>query len=625
MSSLKKRRVKTLKSYKVLIQPEGRQIDVQEGSTLIKALKEAEIDLDFPCGGGGKCGKCRIRILEGTVEFSDMERKFLKEKETQEGIHLACFTKIYGDVSIELLENKTTQHNILLANQERQIKIEPHISKKYIEIEKPSLGNYQSDWSRLCNSLIQEKAENRKELKADIQLLRKLPEAMREAKYKLTAVTYESEVLEVETSDTTERMLGMAFDIGTTTVVGYLMDLNKGKELCVVSVLNPQTKYGADVITRTNFASQEENGLETLQSAIIKSINSLITEAVSKAGVTKEDIYTITIAGNTCMHHLFLGLTPKYIGQSPYIPAVSQSVVLRAADLHIEMNKAGKVLVLPNIAGFVGADTVAVLLATEMDTSEEIKLMIDIGTNGEIALGGKDKIFACSAAAGPAFEGAQISSGMRGAVGAIDHITFDKELVYSVIGDAKPQGICGSGLLDGVAGLLELGIIDKRGGFVDEKKMKKPEAEVFKDRIIEHEGLKAFLLVESALTSHGRPIMITQKDIRQLQLAKGAMAAGIEILLEKLGITAEDVGEVLLAGAFGNYLNPHSACGIGLIPKELEGRIKMIGNAAGTGAKLSLLSASEYRRGASIARSVEYVELASYPDFTNIFAKSMYL
>ncbi|SNS06595.1 Uncharacterized 2Fe-2 and 4Fe-4S clusters-containing protein, contains DUF4445 domain [Anaerovirgula multivorans] len=614
-----------MKQYRVLIQPEGRQIDVQEGSTLMKTLKEAEIDLDFPCGGGGKCGKCRVRILEGNVESSDMEKRFLQEKEIQEGIHLACFTKIYSDISVEVSKYNPSQHNILLANQEMQVKIEPHICKKYVEIEKPSLGDHRSDWNRLCDKLIKQSLEDIRKLEADIQLLRKLPETIREAKYNLTAVTYGCEVLEIEGSDTTQRMLGMAFDIGTTTVVGYLMELNEGKELSVVSTLNPQTKYGADVITRTNFASRGDSGLKTLQSAMIKSINNLITEAVEKAGVDRGDIYAITIAGNTCMHHLFLGLSPRYIGQSPYIPVISEPVVLGAADLHIDMNEVGKVLVLPNIAGFVGADTVAVLLATEMDASEDIKLMIDIGTNGEIALGGKDKLFACSAAAGPAFEGAQISSGMRGAVGAIDHISFDKTLSYSVIGGVKPQGICGSGLLDAVAGLLDLGMIDKRGNFISQEKEKKPEAEAFIGHIVQHEGMKAFLLVDEASTSHGRPILITQQDIRQLQLAKGAMAAGIKILLEKQGISVEDVKEVLLAGAFGNYLNPHSACGIGLIPKELEGKIKMIGNAAGTGAKLALLSANQYKRAASIAASVEYVELASYPGFTNIFAKSMYL
>lgn len=617
--------MKALNKYKVLLLPEGREIDIMEGSTLMKAFKEAKIELGFPCGGNGKCGKCRLRVIEGTIQSSDTERRFLEEKEIEKGIHLACYTRVYSDASVEIFEEDPSHHKILLSNQHRQLHVHPHIRKEYVQVEKPSLMDHRSDWKRLCDSVMEKRKEEVKPIESNIYLLKKLPEAIRNAKYCLTAVTYEGELLDVEEGDTTHKMLGMAFDIGTTTVVGYLMDLNSGKELAIVSTLNPQTNYGADVITRTNYTMQQEDGVIILQSVILEAINNLIHEALEKVHADEEDLYVVTIVGNTCMHHLFLGLDPQYIGQSPYIPVTSELVVTKATDLDIHMNKAGKILVLPNIAGFVGADTVAVLLATEMDTSEDIKLMMDIGTNGEIVLGRKGRLFACSAAAGPAFEGAQITSGMRGAVGAIDHVYFGEDLFYSVIGEGKPRGICGSGLLDVVAGLLELGIIDTRGNFVSDEKVKNPKAEVFKKLVIEHEGNKAFLLVDEASTIHGRPILITQQDIRQLQLAKGAMATGVKILMEKYGISEDDIKEVLLAGAFGNYLNPHSACVVGLIPKELEGKITMVGNAAGTGSKIALLSREEYKRAANIASSVEYVELATYPNFTNIFAKSMYL
>lgn len=416
----------------------------------------------------------------------------------------------------------------------------------------------------------------------------------------------------------------MAFDIGTTTIVGYLMDLYTGKELSVVSILNPQIKYGADAITRMNHANEEEKGLEMLHITVIRTINKLIKEAAEKAGISSNDIYTITVAGNTCMHHLFLGLSPRYISQEPYTPTISEPIVLNASSLNIRINNIGKVLVLSNIAGFVGADTTASLLAAEMDSSEYIKLMIDIGTNGEIVLGSKHRLITCSSTSGHALEGVQISSGMRGTVGAIDHVKFGEKLEYSVIGRGKPQGICGSGLLDVVAGLINIGIIDEMGKLLSPERITNPAAKGFKKNIIQHEGIEAFLLVDEDSTCHGRPILVTQQDIRELQLAKGAMLTGIKILMNKYGIDFSDIKEVLLAGAFGNYLDPRSACIIGLIPKELEYKIKTIGNAAGTGAKLALISRSRYKRAADISNLVEYVELESYPEFSSIFARSTY-
>ncbi|AOY74762.1 ASKHA domain-containing protein [Clostridium formicaceticum] len=612
-----------MKKYKVVFRPEGQVIDVFEGSTVMKAIKEAGVDFDFLCGGG-KCGKCRVRIVEGSIKTHVEEKAFLGEKETSEGIHLACFTEIYSDIVVELLQAKAAQHQILLEAGERPMEIIPHICKKYIEVRKPSLDNHLSDWKRFRSSLFQGESQYTTMLETEIAVLHQLSKALRANQYHLTAVTYGHEVLGIEEQDTTQKLMGMAFDIGTTSIVGYLMDLHSGRELGVVSTVNPQTKFGADVITRMNYANQEEKGLERLHDAVTQAISKLIGEAVEKAGLSSDDIYVVTVAGNTCMHHLFLGLDPQYLSRSPYTATTSEPLILNAVKFPITMNPAGKILVLPNIAGFVGADTVAVLLATQMDQSEEIKLMIDIGTNGEIALGSKHKLFACSSAAGPAFEGAQISSGMRGATGAIDHVVFEEKLAYSVIGGGKPQGICGSGLLDVVAGLIEHGIVDKRGRFLPIEKITSAKAEGFKENIVQYEGMAAFLLADENTTLHGRPILVTQKDIRELQLAKGAMAAGIKVLVDKHGIAVEDIKEVLLAGAFGNYLNPHSACVIGLIPKALEGKIKMVGNAAGTGARLALLSSGEYKRGAAIAEFTQYVELASYPNFSSIFAESMY-
>ena len=352
-------------------------------------------------------------------------------------------------------------------------------------------------------------------------------------------------------------------------------------------------------------------------------LNLLIGEAVAKAGATREQVYAVTVAGNTTMHHLFLGINPKHLALAPYVPVIAEPLTASAQEAGIAINTAGRVYVLPNIAGFVGADTVGVILATDLDWSESVKLAIDIGTNGEIVLGSRDRMLACSAAAGPAFEGAQIGCGMRGTTGAIDHVRFDDGIGYSVVGAGRPQGICGSGLLDAIAGLLAQGIVDHRGRILPPDQLG-CQAAGYKDCIVAHEGANALLLVDESETAHGRPILITQKDIREVQLAKGAIAAGIQVLMEQLGISVDDISEVLLAGAFGNYLDPHSACVIGLIPQELEGKIRPVGNAAGTGAKMALLSRSEYRRAGLIAGLVEYVELSAYKHFTNIFTDAMY-
>ncbi len=598
----------------------NKMTEVFEGNTIMEATNKVGIDFDFPCGGGRRCGKCRFRILDGVIHPDPREREFLSEKETSDGIHLACFTEIYSDISIELLRVNNTAHQILMEQKERSIKIEPHIIKKYIELKKPSLGDHQSDWRRLRESLFHE--EHATTFGVKVPILNQISQTLRTAKYHVTAITYGNEILGIEQENTTNTLIGMAFDIGTTTIVGFLVDLYSGKELSVVSTINPQTKFGADVINRISYTEQKEDGLGTLHMEVIRTINILIEEATGKAGVDIEDIYVLTIAGNTCMHHLFLGLNPRYISKAPYIPIISDPVVMSAESLKIRINKAGKILVLPNITGFIGADTVAVLLATEIDRSEDIKLIVDIGTNGEIVLGSQNKLYACSCAAGPAFEGAQISSGMRGAIGAIDHVSFGEKLEYTVIGQVEPEGICGSGLLDIIAGLFELGIINERGKLLHPNNLVDTKADRFKNHIIKYEGSMAFLIVDKESTSNGRPILITQKDIREFQLAKGAMSAGIKILIEKYGIEVEEIKEVLLAGAFANYMNPHSACSVGLIPKELEGKIKNIGNAAGTGSKVALLSSTEFRRAADITDVVEFVELASHPEFSTIFAWS---
>ncbi|NLM45581.1 MAG: DUF4445 domain-containing protein [Firmicutes bacterium] len=600
--------------------PGGLRLTVAAGTTLKEIMNKAGINFDFPCGGRGRCGKCKVLLTAGAGEPTAEDRKALSAEELAQGIRLACMTKVQSDLQVEFLSEKNIRHQILLSGLDRKARVEPHLSKRYLEVDKATVEDMRTGWQRIKDGLAAQGSDSKADT-ARVAVIRSVPDLLRFAKHKITAVLYKNEIRGLEPDNTTEKLLGMAFDIGTTTIAGYLMDLYTGKELAVTSTLNPQTQFGADVISRITHVNTHPEGLKDLHRVVTEAVNDLLGEAVKQAGVSRHDVYAVAVVGNTCMHHLFLGINPRDVALAPYVPVITEPLVIDPWDVRLDMNPAGKVFVLPNIAGFVGADTVGVLLATELDNSEEVKLVVDIGTNGEMALGNKDRILACSTAAGPAFEGAQITCGMRGASGAIDHVHFTGDVKYSVIGDVEPLGICGSALLDTVAGLLETGLIDSRGRFKKTEEITHPAGRKLANRLITYNGAPAFLLAGGEAGS--APIVVTQKDIRELQLAKGAIAAGIRILIRNYGLKVEDVTEVLLAGAFGNYLNPHSACAIGLIPPELEGRIKMVGNAAGAGCKLALLSTGEYRRAAAVARRVEFVELGSDPSFINTFASSM--
>ncbi|MCW3490012.1 ASKHA domain-containing protein [Dethiobacter alkaliphilus] len=604
-------------AHNVVIFPEGIKVEAVEGSTLKDILHEAGVNFDFPCGGTGKCGKCRVRIVSGGNALGKQEESLMHPADLADGIRLACLVKVTGSTIVELLPEKSRRHKILFSSLGRKTQLKPHIIKKYVEVQKSDLEDSRPDLERLRDVL-----EKNGQAVSEIHfpVLKKLPVELRKQNFKVTAILHQHQLRGLEAGNTTDTLLGMAFDIGTTSIVGYLIDLYSGSELAVVSMLNPQTRFGGDVVSRITYANDSENGLNELQTTLTEAINELIGKAANNANVTRNDIYTLVMVGNTCMHHLFLGINPRQLALAPYAAAVSEPVDIEPADLRLEINPAGKVLLLPNVAGFVGADTVGVLLATELDKSEKTKLIVDIGTNGELVLGNKEGLVACSAAAGPAFEGAQISCGMRGTSGAIDHVTFGDSLEVSVIDHVDPLGICGSALLDTVAGLVETGLITETGKFIPPDKITNPAGLKLKERIVKCGESWAFLLAEGG---EGTKIMVTQKDIRELQLAKGALATGIRILMDHKGLKYDDIDEVLLAGAFGNYLNPHSACAIGLIPPELESRILMIGNAAVAGAKLSLVSLEEYERAEKIAQKVSFIELGSDSRFTEIFADSM--
>lgn len=402
-----------------------------------------------------------------------------------------------------------------------------------------------------------------------------------------------------------KKALGAAFDIGTTSVVCYLLDLADGKELAHASMLNPQSQFGADVISRCEYAIA--GGLRELTVVIRKALNDLLKEACAEAKRDVNDIYVATVVGNTCMHHLYMGIDPTPLTVVPYEAVVKDYMTVSPAEVEMNINENGKVQILPNIAGFVGADTVGCLLATAFDEIEEMSLMIDIGTNGEMVMGNKDHMIACSTAAGPAFEGAKIECGMRGKSGAIDHVKADgKNLVPHVIDGGNAEGICGSGLMDAIACGLDIELIDESGRIDEDFDY------AFRQ---DDSNLLAFKLKDG--------VYLSQKDIREVQLAKGAIAAGIELMAEKLGIKVTDVKKIMIAGAFGNYMDPHSACRIGMLPAELEDRIEMIGNAAGEGSRIATLNKDEFERSQTIKTNIEFLELASSPNFQDTFVDNL--
>jgi len=422
--------------------------------------------------------------------------------------------------------------------------------------------------------------------------------------------------------DSAKRILGVAVDVGTTTVVAKLIDMATGRCIATQAALNPQTRYGDDVISRITYAQTDQN-LTELHKLIIGCINELIAKICKEAHTGANHIFEVCVVGNTTMNHIFLKYPVKQLGQTPFKPFSVDAHDVPAAPLALQINPAGNIHTVENIAGFVGSDTTAVALAVDIGSTKEVTLAVDIGTNGEIVLGTKDNLYAASCAAGPAFEGARIKCGSRAMEGAIQAVVVNEgDIVLDVIGDCPPRSICGSGLIDAVAALLDLGIIDSTGRFAESTKLQGKLAPAILARIIEHNRESAFCLYGRG-DEKGQEVILTQQDIRQVQLAKAAIRAGIKLLQKKMGLSDSDIKEVLLAGAFGNYIRRENALRIGLLPNVPLERIRFVGNAAASGAEMILISRKCRLQAKKLARKIKYVEIANEPDFQNIFAESM--
>jgi len=612
---------------RVRFQPSGVRVEAAAGQTVLQAAIAGGVAIESVCGGRGTCGKCRVIAAEGLAPLTEVERSRLTSEEVALGYRLACQAVITGDVSVVVPEeSRVSQVSILSEGVRGAATFDPWVAVQSVQVGSATLADQVADMDALQRALT---AAGVAGLRPTLAALRQLPAALRAAEGRVQVIAADGDMVRIVPGSDPAPLLGIAFDIGTTTVVGYLIDLRSGEQLAVASLLNPQTRYGDDVVSRIGYAKDTPGGLETLRQAILGAMNTIIERTTSRAGATPGDVYGVTVVGNTTMHHLFLGINPEALARAPYVPVVTAALRLRGADAGLNVYPNAVVWVLPNIAGWVGADTTAVILATALHTHTEPALAIDIGTNGEMALGSRERLVACSTAAGPAFEGAQLSCGMRAADGAIDAVRINHRVEYHTIGETPARGICGSGLVDLAAGMLSAGVIDETGMMHDADALRAAWAQAGRDgteiaeRLVQVGRQKGFALVPAGEGAGGRPVVVTQRDVRELQLAKGAIRAGIEILLKELGLRAEDVRRVYLAGAFGNYIRPESALAIGLIPPFPNAEIVPVGNAAGSGARMALLSRGALREASAILQHTEYLELSGRPDFQEEFAEAM--
>ncbi len=612
---------------RIQFQPQGVRVEVEAGQTLLQAASAAGVAVEAVCGGRGTCGKCRVIATEGLAPLTETERARLTPEDLAMGYRLACQAVIVGDVAVVVPEeSRIAQVSILADGVRGGAAFEPWLAAHRIQVPEASLRDQIADLDNLQRALAREGVTG---LRPTLAAVRQLPAALRQDGGRVQVIVADGDIVRIVPGGDPVPLLGVAFDIGTTTVVGYLMDLRTGEQLAVASLLNPQTRYGDDVVSRIGFSSEQPDGLDILRRDIVRAMGDIITRVTAKVGATPGDVYGVTVVANTTMHHLFLGVAPEALARAPYVPALTGAGRFRAADLGLNVCPDGVVWTLPNIAGWVGADTVGVLLATSLHTHAEPALAIDIGTNGEMALGSRERLITCSTAAGPAFEGAHLSCGMRAADGAIDAVHIDHRVDYHVIGEGPARGVCGSGLVDLVAGMLRAGIIDETGMMRDAESLRALHSSADQDgqdlaeRIHQEGRQRSFQLVRPEAGVGGRPVIVTQRDVRELQLAKGAIRAGIEILMKELGVGEADVKHVYLAGAFGNYIRPESALAIGLIPRFPNAEITPVGNAAGSGAKMALLSRSALRETSAVLEHTEYLELSGRPDFQAEFAEAM--
>ena len=591
--------------------PEGTEVRVPSGTPVFDAASWNGIAIDSTCGGYGTCKKCKVRVISGEVPIGAIDPRAFTSDELRDGWRLACRANARTDLVIELLPLQT-RPKAALVGVGRHVILRPAVQKRHLVLEEPTLEDQRSDLQRVLDGL------EDLEPSTSIDVVRALGGVLRASNFEITAVVCDQELIDVEPGDTTARRFAVAFDLGTTTVVATLLDLDNGQPAAVRSMLNRQQPYGADVIARISATMMDDHALDALRERAHETMAELLAEVCAEGAVAPREVYEISVCGNVTMMQLALGIDPEPLSMAPFVVATHAFPPVRAADFGVEVHPRAPAFVFPSLGAYVGGDIVAGMLATGLTRDRRLRLFIDVGTNSEIALGSSERVLATAAPAGPAFEAAQIKCGMRAAEGAIEGLKIDGDrLELEVIGDVEAVGMCGSGLVDAVAELVRSGLLDRSGRFIPDE-----------DALALHPALAPRLTKigkERVFVLHWRgddpetSVFLSQRDVRELQFAKASIATGWQILLNELGVEAGEIAQVLLAGSFGAYLTPLSAVRIGLVPKLALPRIISAGNVAGEGAKIAALSLRERAEAHSILREVEYVELSGRADFNDLF------
>jgi uncharacterized 2Fe-2S/4Fe-4S cluster protein (DUF4445 family) len=611
----------------VAFHPDDESVEVERGVTLLDAAKAVGVDLAGICGGDGICGRCRVIVKDGKVDAAPTT--LLSRDEVKKGYVLACQTKVSGDVEVDVPPETRAEEGQILIDLDAQrfralyqeekvsFKHEPLAQKLHLELPPPTLQDNLADHQRLYREI--RRHREAPIMQTGLKVLQTHPKLFRKNHWKVTATLGlrggTVEVLQVEPGNTAENNYGIAVDVGTSTVVAHLLDLNTGKTVDAEAMYNSQRAYGEEVTRRIIYA--ERGGLDQLQKTVVNDINNLITALVERNKIALHDCLTVITAGNTTMMHLLLGLDPSCIRRDPYVSCSTAPPPVRAAEVGIQINPRALLYCIPAIGGWVGGDVTAGILATGLYESDSTVMLIDVGTNGEIVIGNKDWMVSCSASAGPAFEGSGVKCGMKASRGAIERVQISPEgnVITKTVGNVKAKGICGSGLIDLVSGLFEVGFIDRSGALLPETS----------PRIRDNNGLMEFLVVAAPRSGTGKEIVITQADITNLLSAKAAIYAGAQILIKSLDLDFDDLDKILLAGGFGNYLDREKAVMIGLIPDLPLEKIRFVGNTSIIGAKLALLSQEASEKCFELAKNVTYYDLISFPHYYEEFMAAKFL
>jgi uncharacterized 2Fe-2S/4Fe-4S cluster protein (DUF4445 family) len=601
----------------LVFRPSGTRVRVPPGVTLFDAASWNGIAIDSTCGGHGTCKKCKIRVADGSVPASPLDARAFSPDELRDGWRLACRALAAGDLEIDV-PPLVTRPKAATVGVGRQVILRPAAQKRYLELAEPSLSDQQTDAERVLSAL------DDLEVRIDLPVLRMLGRVLREADYKVTAVIVDDVLIDVQGGDTTGALYGIAFDLGTTTVVATLLDLSTGTPLGVASMLSKQQPFGADVITRISAVMMDPAALGNLARLAHQTLAELTAEVCEQAGINPGEVIEVAIAGNATMTHIALGIDPEPLGVAPFIMAARLMPEVLAADLELPVHPRARAFCFPAFGAYVGGDITSGLLASGMDRDARTRLFIDIGTNCEIVLGNREWLLATAAPAGPAFEGAAIRCGMRAADGAIEVVSMTSDEVrLQVIGDAEPAGLCGSGLVDAVASLVAVGLLDRSGRFVPEEEAATlaPGLAARLTRLGQERVFVLHWLGEPGDVANS--LYLSQRDVRELQFAKAAIATGWNILLQEAGLEPRDVQQVLLAGSFGSYLSPANAIKLGLVPRLPALRVVSAGNVAGEGAKMALLSVRERAGALALLGEVRYVELSDRGDFNDAFVDQL--